>query len=83
MMSRYYEKKFCHHPTLSKKWGFWWHLEVPNAVVQLADVHCSRRYVECQRHKLLGGTGKFPKLDSLKYNFLRSLHQNWVTRKVF
>ena len=56
---------------------------VSDAVVQLADVHRSRRW-----HELLGGSGvcppppppvKFVKLDYLKCNFLRSLDRNWVT----
>ena len=71
--------------------GFQKHLEVRDAVIQLADVHRSRRWRERwvpEARTPRGGpgacpAGKFVNLDSLKCNFLRSLDRNWVTGKVF
>ena len=42
-------------------------MEVPDAVVQLADVHRSRRAnVECRRHELLRASGDMPPREICK-----------------
>ena len=83
---------FINRSTLMEKFiisqGFRLHLKVPDAVVQLMDVHRSRRWREpwvpeartprVRRHAPLG---KFVKFDFLKCNFLRFLNRNWRSFK--
>ena len=49
-------------------------------------LHAAGANFERRRHDLLGRPGRYApprKLDSLKYNFLRSLDRNWLAGKVF